>query len=129
MIDHISIGVNDIKKSRLFYDRVLEALGYARVRDVGDNASGYGASGEDYFWIDVPLNGKPVTAGQGTHIAFSAPTRWAVDEFHARALAMGGVCQGKPGLRPEYGEHYYAAFVLDLDGHKIEAVICLPETN
>jgi len=128
MIDHISIGVNDIKKSRMFYDRVLEPLGYHRLIDDGDNASGYGAE-IPRFWIDKPFNKEAASAGNGMHLAFVAPTRWAVDAFHEQALLMGGQDQGAPGLRPEYGEHYYAAFVLDLDGHKIEAVIHLPETN
>jgi catechol 2,3-dioxygenase-like lactoylglutathione lyase family enzyme len=128
MIDHISIGVNDIKKSRLFYDRVLEPLGYSRLFDDAEVSSGYGVE-VPTFWIDKPFNKQTATAGNGTHLAFAAPTRWAVDAFHAQALLMGGVDQGAPGLRPEYGEHYYAAFILDLDGHKIEAVIRLPETN
>jgi catechol 2,3-dioxygenase-like lactoylglutathione lyase family enzyme len=128
MIDHISIGASDLKKSRLFYDRVLEPLGYRRLFDDADMSSGYGVETPE-FWIDKPLNGNPASTGNGIHIAFLAPTRWAVDAFHAQAMLMGGQDQGMPGLRPEYGEHYYAAFVLDLDGHKIEAVIHLPETN
>ncbi|MGB9153452.1 MAG: VOC family protein [Alphaproteobacteria bacterium] len=128
MIDHFSIGVNDMKKSRVFYDRVLEPLGYSRLIDDGERASGYGTE-VPRFWIDIPLNEKPASTGNGMHIAFTAPTRWAVDAFHEQALLMGGQDQGAPGLRPEYGEHYYAAFVLDLDGHKIEAVIHLPETH
>jgi catechol 2,3-dioxygenase-like lactoylglutathione lyase family enzyme len=126
MIDHLSIGVKAIGQSRIFYDRVLEPLGYARLADL-DQASGYGA-GHDFFWI-AQAAGEKTVAGSGTHIAFTAPTRRAVNEFHARALQLGGIDQGLPGPRPPYGDNYYAAFVLDPDGHKIEAVIRLPETD
>ncbi len=126
MIDHISIGVNDMRKSRAFYDAVFAPLGLKRLFDDEDVASGYGIE-RPMFWIDIPLDNLAAASSNGTHIAFTAPSRRAVDEFHRLALAMGGKDQGKPGLRPEYDEHYYAAFVSDLDGHKIEAVIKSPQ--
>jgi catechol 2,3-dioxygenase-like lactoylglutathione lyase family enzyme len=130
MIDHLSLGVGDLARSRAFYDAVLAPLGYVRVYDF-DEGSGYGRP-EPHprreqalpFWI---LQHRMVTTNLGLHICFGAPTRAAVDEFHAAALAAGGTDNGKPGLRPQYHAQYYAAFVFDPDGHKIEAVRHEPE--
>jgi catechol 2,3-dioxygenase-like lactoylglutathione lyase family enzyme len=130
MIDHLSIGVGDLARSRAFYDAVLAPLGYRRVYDF-DEGSGYGRD-EPHplkeqalpFWI---LQHRTVKANLGLHICFSAPSREAVDAFHAAALAAGGLDNGKPGPRPQYHANYYAAFAFDLDGHKIEAVRHQPE--
>jgi catechol 2,3-dioxygenase-like lactoylglutathione lyase family enzyme len=122
VLDHISIGVTDLKRSAAFYDAVLESLGLRQVFRDGDLAIGYGIS-EPWFWIDIPLDvNRPVTAGNGTHIAFKAQNREAVHSFHALALKHGGHDASKPGLRPHYGPDYYGAFAFDPDGHKIEAV-------
>jgi catechol 2,3-dioxygenase-like lactoylglutathione lyase family enzyme len=128
MIDHLSLGVGDLARSRAFYDGVLAPLGYQRVYDF-DNGSGYGRPGQTQgqalaFWI---IQHRGVTANLGLHICFAAPSREAVDAFHAAALAGGGIDNGKPGLRPQYHPTYYAAFVFDPDGHKIEAVRHAPE--
>jgi len=128
MIDHVSIGVADLGKARDFYDRVLKTLGQVRVHDVdlpgqGMVAHGYGVAGKmASFWIAVPehINADANRRG-GAHMAFVAPTRAAVDAFHAAALAAGGSDNGKPGLRPHYHADYYGAFVFDPDGNKIEA--------
>ncbi len=129
MIDHVSIGVRDLARARAFYDAALAPLGYRRMFDVED-ASGYGR-GEPHplkeqalpFWIAT--NGEaPALNG---HICFSAPYRGAVDAFHAAALAAGGRDNGRPGLRPEYHPNYYAAFIIDLDGYRIEAVRHQPD--
>ncbi|HAT8530768.1 TPA: VOC family protein, partial [Vibrio vulnificus] len=82
-------------------------------------AAAYGENFE--FWVGCPCE-NAASSGNGTHIAFNAPNKEAVDQFHATALELGGECAGKPGLRPEYGETYYAAFVRDVDGNKLEAV-------
>lgn len=120
MIGHASLGVSDLDASGRFYDAVLRALGYDRVWS-HERALGYGPPGGNDKLALFPRDGD-LAAGPGFHLAFDAPSQDAVDAFHAAALANGGECQGPPGLRPHYGETYYAAFVLDPDGHKLEAV-------
>lgn len=127
MIDHLSFAVNDMERARAFYDAALAPLGYARVMDFVDDGktfSGYGPPGKPAFWIYAGYG--RATPGTGAHTAFLAPTRTAVDAFHREALASGGGDDGKPGLRPEYHANYYAAFVLDPDRHRIEAVCHAP---
>jgi catechol 2,3-dioxygenase-like lactoylglutathione lyase family enzyme len=120
MLSHLSFGVNDLTRAAAFYERVLAPLGYVRVL-TKDHAIGFGEpGGEDR----LTLFAKPHIAtapGPGFHLAFSAPTRDAVDAFHVAALAAGGNDEGAPGLRSNYGPTYYAAFVTDLDGYKLEA--------
>jgi catechol 2,3-dioxygenase-like lactoylglutathione lyase family enzyme len=121
LLGHISFGVGDLKRSSAFYDATMQALGYARVF-ASDRAVGYGAPGSENDRLLLIQQPGPVTPpSAGFHLAFGAPSREAVDRFHAAALANGGVDQGGPGLRPRYGGDYYAAFVLDPDGYKLEA--------
>ena len=121
MIHHLSIAVPDLARSARFYDACLSALGYARVWTASD-AIGYGPpDGGDGFAIKS-AHGAILPADAGSHIAFGAEDRKDVRAFHAAALAAGGVDNGPPGLREHYGPHYYAAFVLDPDGYRIEAV-------
>ncbi|MBT4741250.1 MAG: VOC family protein [Rhodospirillaceae bacterium] len=123
IMSHVSIGTNDMARSTAFYDAVMEALGYGRVMEHGEFAVAYGTAFPE-FWVQAPHDKKPAgTPSNGTHFAFLATTKDAVDAFHAAALAHGGTCDGPPGFRPEYGEPYYGAFVCDPDGHKIEAMI------
>ena len=127
MLHHLSLGVRDITRAAAFYDAALAPLGYVRVwsdlrpGEPGE-AVGYGpAGGGDK--LALKAHGDATRApGPGFHIAFAAPDRGAVDAFHAAALATGGTDNGPPGLRPHYGATYYAAFVIDPDGHRIEAV-------
>jgi catechol 2,3-dioxygenase-like lactoylglutathione lyase family enzyme len=127
MIDHISVGVRDLERARDFYDAVLPPLGFRRVWQV-DGGFGYGADDEQpRFWINTPLDErKPAGAGNGSHIAFAAKSRAAVDKFYEAALKAGATDNGAPGLR-NYTPTYYAAFVRDPDGHAIEAVFNQPE--
>ncbi|MBB5204046.1 catechol 2,3-dioxygenase-like lactoylglutathione lyase family enzyme [Inhella inkyongensis] len=120
MLHHLSFATADLARSGAFYDAVLGALGYRRVFEAA-TAVGYGlVTDEDQFCLKLR---HPVTPpGPGFHLAFAAPSRAAVDAFHAAALAQGGQDNGAPGLRPDYGPTYYAAFVIDPDGHRIEAV-------
>lgn len=125
MLHHLSFAVRDLAQSAAFYDAVLPALGYARVWG-DETAIGYGVpGGGDKFAIKLKGDGVS-TPGDGFHFAFAAPSRDAVDAFHKAALEHGGRDNGGSGLHPEYGEHYYAAFVFDPDGYRIEAVINKP---
>jgi catechol 2,3-dioxygenase-like lactoylglutathione lyase family enzyme len=121
MLGHISFGVSDLSRSTAFYDLAMAALGYARVF-TGQGAVGYGAPGAKADRLLLILQPDPVRPpGAGFHLAFAAPSRDAVDAFHRAALQSGGLDQGGPGPRPHYGPDYYAAFVLDPDGYKLEA--------
>ncbi|MGO4670122.1 VOC family protein [Bosea sp. 2RAB26] len=120
MIDHISVGTNDVALARLSYDAVLAELGL-RLLSSSERAADYGVS-SILFSIKTPHDGQPASSGNGSHIAFSAGKRAIVDAFHRAALAHGGIDAGPPGLRPEYDAHYCGAFVFDPDGNKIEAV-------
>ncbi len=120
MISHLSFGVSDLKKSVEFYDNVLKTLGYKRLY-TGESFAAYGES-YPVFWLNLPLDrSSPASAGNGTHVSFIASSQAAVDTFYQTALDNGAADAGTPGLRPEYAEGYYAAYVFDLDGHKIEA--------
>jgi len=127
-LDHVSVGVKDVARSKAFYDAVLAPLGMTPVMPVdvpgsGLVAVGYGDKpGAPTFWIQSPINRQPASMGNGMHIAFRAPSRQAVDAFYLSALDIGGQDDGKPGLRGEYHPDYYGAFVRDPDGNKIEAV-------
>lgn len=128
MLHHLSFGVRDIRRSAAFYDAVFSTLGYVRVwedMEEGDPdaAVGYGyPGGDDKFALKLRGESQ-TTLGAGFHLAFAAPSREAVDQFHKAALQHGGQDNGQPGLRPDYGANYYAAFVIDPDGHRIEAVV------
>jgi predicted lactoylglutathione lyase len=128
MIDHIGIPVSDIARSTEFYLKALEPLGISIVMEVSAEqtghgaAVGFGANFKPFFWI-----GGAGGLGVGhVHVAFAAPSRAAVDAFYRAAITAGGKDNGKPGLRPHYHENYYGAFVLDFDGHNIEAVCHAP---
>ena len=120
IINHLSIGTNDFERAVEFYDAVLSTIGASRQHEVPGIAVAYGKLFPE-FWVQKPLNQAKASPGNGIHVAFLAPSRAAVDDFHSEALRMGGKDDGGPGLRPEYGPGYYGAFVYDLDGHKIEA--------
>jgi len=120
MLGHLSFGVSDLDRSTAFYDAVMAALGFRRVWTSASGV-GYGLKPNQDKLALFPRAGA-TPPGPGFHLAFDAPDRDAVDAFHAAALAAGGTCDGPPGLRPHYGETYYAAFVVDPDGYKLEAV-------
>jgi len=130
MLHHLSLGVTDLARAAAFYDAALAPLGYDRVwSDIrpgeADQAIGYGPpGGGDKLALKQDDGAR--APGPGFHIAFAAPDQAAVDAFHQAALAAGGIDNGAPGLRPHYGPTYYAAFVIDPDGHRIEAVFKAP---
>jgi len=119
MIHHVSLGSNDLARSRVFYDAVMAVVGLRRLdEDFGLN---YGV-GSFMLSIVEPVDGRPATAGNGVHVAFAAGSRAMVDAFYLAALEHGGSRDGEPGLRPHYNPNYYGAFVRDPDGNKLEAV-------
>ena len=115
MIDHLMVKVRDLGRSRAFYAKALAPLGYEVVMEFGDSL-GMGADKKPDLWL---ASGKQ----EPLHLAFAAKDRKSVDAFHAAAIAAGGKDNGKPGLRKEYHPSYYGAFVIDPDGHNVEAVI------
>jgi catechol 2,3-dioxygenase-like lactoylglutathione lyase family enzyme len=128
MIAHVSIGVSNIDRNKRFYDAVLEPLGYKCLR-AARSLLGYGY-GRDSIALWVVQAERPVPADEksGLHFCFAAPDTSAVDAFHAAAIAAGGHDNGAPGLRPVYGSDYYAAFIIDPDGYRIEAYYGPAET-
>ena len=125
MLDHVSLGVTDLDRSRRFYDAVLRILGVVRIVDF-ERGSDYGAMAGQ-LGVELTITLEPgVAPSLGTHLCFRAPDRAAVQAFHAAALIAGGRDDGTPGLRNLYHPDYYAAFVLDPDGHRIEAVCHAP---
>ena len=119
MLDHVSIGVRDLARSKRFYDAALRPLGYVCLMENADTL-GYGRE-KIALWIGKAEQPVPPDKGSGLHFCFGAPTREAVDAFHVAAVNTGGADNGAPGLRPDYGTDYYAAFVVDPDGYRIEA--------
>ncbi len=121
MLRYLTLGSNDIVRSGRFYDPVLGVLGLGRMKTLGHEIGYGGADGGLTVWLVKPFDERAATAGNGSMLAFAAPTRTAVDDFHRQALAHGGSDEGKPGLRP-YGENFYACYVRDPDGNKLSAV-------
>lgn len=128
MIDHTGLNMSDPAKSRKFYDQVLATLGYKMMMEIpkehtgGAAIFGYGVPPKPDFWVSEGTPNEP-----RIHVAFRAINRKQVDEFYKAALTAGGSDNGAPGPRPHYHKDYYGAFVLDPDGHNIEAVCHVPE--
>lgn len=127
MLDHVGFPVSNLAKSRAFYVAAFAPLGVNILMEItaeqtGNDAHiGFGSNGKPWFWI-----GTGDTLRGRLHVCFSAPSRQAVDAFYAVAIAAGGKDNGAPGIRAHYHPHYYGAFVIDPDGHNIEAVCHLP---
>ena len=119
MFDHVSIGVSDVARAKRFYDAALEPLHYSCL-SADKTSLGYGAQAVA-LWVNAAESPVPAEPKSGLHFCFAAPTRKSVKDFHKFALANGGADNGAPGLRADYGENYYAAFVVDPDGYRLEA--------
>jgi catechol 2,3-dioxygenase-like lactoylglutathione lyase family enzyme len=119
MLHHVSIGVRDVAATKRFYDAALGALGY-KCLSAGADSLGYGGDAVS-FWLNATDKPVPADPKSQLHFCFVARSRKAVDAFHSGAVKAGGKDNGKPGLRADYGEGYYAAFVVDPDGYRLEA--------
>ena len=119
MLNHVSIGVRDIARTKRFYDAALTPLGYKALSN-GETSLGYGKDAV-VLWISKTDAPVPPDSNSRLHFCFDAPTRKSVTAFHAAALGAGGKDNGKPGLRADHGPNYYAAFVIDPDGYRLEA--------
>jgi catechol 2,3-dioxygenase-like lactoylglutathione lyase family enzyme len=122
MLDHVGFGVSDYARSKQFYAQALAPLGITLLMEPIAEACGFGKDGMPFFWIDAR---GPAVTGR-LHIAFAAADRPTVDAFHAAALAAGATDNGAPGVREIYHPNYYGAYVLDPDGHNIEAACHRP---
>lgn len=128
MIDHIGVSVSDFEKSKAFYVKALTAIGYGLLMEFpvavtgSTDVAGFGEPPKPDFWISKGAPNQPPM-----HVAFRVTSRALVDAFYREAMAAGGRDNGAPGIRPHYHQDYYGAFVLDPDGHNIEAVCHLPE--
>tara|TARA_R110002153_G_scaffold2340_3_gene11442 strand:+ start:4332 stop:4715 length:384 start_codon:yes stop_codon:yes gene_type:complete len=121
---HVTVGTNDLDQARAFYDNVLATLGYKRITDLGEEGSIWGENAPSFFVLK-PINGQPASIGNGGMVSFEAPSRSAIDAFHAAALAIGGPDEGAPGTR-DWAPNAYAAYTRDPDGNKL-AVYCFKE--
>jgi catechol 2,3-dioxygenase-like lactoylglutathione lyase family enzyme len=127
MLDHVSLGISDLARSRRFYDAALRPLGLVRIVNFEGRGSDYGAA-PGSLGVEFTITAEAgVAPSSGMHVCFRAGDREAVRDFHRAALASGGRDDGTPGLRPRYHDSYYGAFVLDPDGHRLEAVCHAPE--
>jgi catechol 2,3-dioxygenase-like lactoylglutathione lyase family enzyme len=120
VLDHVSLPVSDLERSKRFYEKALSPLGYELIMEHRISGVGFGQSGKPDFWI------RQGELGASVHVAFASEDRATVAAFHEGAMAAGGRDNGKPGLRPEYHSTYYGAYVLDPDGNNIEAVCHRP---
>ncbi|CAN5379394.1 VOC family protein [soil metagenome] len=120
LVSHVSVGVADVARAGVFYDAVMSTLGAHRVME-HPSGIGYGRTFPE-FWASKPHDGGLPNVGNGTHVCFTADSIATIDAFHAAGLAHGGSDDGAPGFRPQYAPGYYAAFLLDPDGNKVEAL-------
>jgi predicted lactoylglutathione lyase len=123
MIGYVTVGSNDLEKSRSFYDALMPTIGASRIMEFGDNFTMYGTSmGKPGFAICKPYDGNAATAGNGNMVSIACHSRAKVDALHAKAMELGGKCEGPPGVRGEEGERaFYGAYFRDLDGNKLAA--------
>jgi catechol 2,3-dioxygenase-like lactoylglutathione lyase family enzyme len=132
MFSYIALGTKDLDRSVRFYDAALAPLGHRRIADYDPHGRSAAWGLDDpgpHLWLTQPFDGNPASVGNGTMVSLIAENRAAVDAFHAAALTHGGTDEGAPGLRPQYGPSFYAAYVRDPDGNKLNAVCYSPATT
>lgn len=123
MIHHVSFSVSNFLKSVDFYDRTLSMLGLERIMTFDNAVAGYGKGDQPCFWISSQGSSDDhIGKARGLHVAFEAPTRKCIHSWYEECLALGGQDNGAPGPRPEYDSRYYAAYIIDPDGWRVEAV-------
>jgi catechol 2,3-dioxygenase-like lactoylglutathione lyase family enzyme len=125
MFSYVSLGTNDLPRSVAFFDAALAPLGHARIAGYDPDGTSAAWGRDDpgpHLWVTLPFDGRPAGVGNGTMVSFLAHSRAAVDAFHAAGLAHGGTDEGAPGLRLHYGPGFYAAYLRDPDGNKVNAV-------
>jgi catechol 2,3-dioxygenase-like lactoylglutathione lyase family enzyme len=123
MIDHVSVAVRDLERATRFYKAVLGAIGYERL-ETRPHTIGFGKKYPE-LWLNLRAAMAPVAPDSGAHVGLRVRSVELVDAFHDAALAAGGASDGAPGLRPQHGEGYYAAFIRDPDGNRMEVVTFL----
>jgi predicted lactoylglutathione lyase len=123
MIGYVTVGSNDLEKARNFYDKLMPSIGASRIMEFGDNFTMYGTSmGEPGFAVCKPYDGNAATAGNGNMASIACDSRGKVDALYAKAMELGGKCEGPPGVRGEEGDQaFYGAYFRDLDGNKLAA--------
>lgn len=129
IISHVSIGTNNYETAKAFYTHLLESVGFAVMMDMPEHKAICFGKQFPEFWVNQPLDNKPATPGNGVHVSFFVNSNELVNVFHKKALELGATDNGAPGPRQDYGQGYYGAFVIDLDGNKIEAMHWTGETN
>lgn len=126
IISHITLGTNDYERAIIFYDAALKPLGFSRIPKPKGKPPLYAIKGVmPHVYLYKPYDGQPATWGNGTHVAFQAVSKEVVNIFYKEAIANGGFDEGAPGIREDYGPNYYAAYVRDPDGNKLQAVCYL----
>jgi catechol 2,3-dioxygenase-like lactoylglutathione lyase family enzyme len=129
MFSYMVLGTNDLPRAMDFYDASLAPLGHGRIAEYDPDGTSAAWGIDDpgpHLWVTLPFDGRPARVGNGVMVSFLAESRAAVDAFHHAAITAGGADEGAPGLRPQYGPHFYAAYVRDPDGNKINAVCYRP---
>ncbi|MEP4485554.1 MAG: VOC family protein [Halioglobus sp.] len=121
IIAHVSVGSNDYDKAIAFYDKIMTTLGAVRIVEVPGFAVAYGKQFPE-FWVQKPYDGGKAQRANGTHFAFLADSKEAVEAFYEAGIRAGASCDGQPGPRPDYSDAYYGCFLRDPEGHKIEAM-------
>ncbi len=116
---HVAVGTNDLEKARTFYDSVLDTVGLKRIADLGEAGAIWGVDKPSFF-VMKPVDGEPASVGNGVTVSFEAPSRAAIDAFHAAGLSAGGTDAGLPGTR-DWAPNAYAAYIRDLEGNKLTA--------
>lgn len=120
MLNYATVGSNQLEKAKAFYDELLGEIGIAKLFEHSSGGRVYGAPGGSIFGVVGPFDGKPATSGNGSMFGFTVASRADVDRFYAKALALGGSCEGAPGPRgPDADNQAYMAYVRDLDGNKL----------